>query len=1305
MPRSSRHKSSKHGSREKEYSDSEKEREKVKEKEKEKEKKESSGVKERKGREESSRAVKESAAGEKRKADVGRTGNGVDEHGGSSSKKRREKAVNDDDDRWAGGENDCGKLVKKEGSSRSGKSSRKEDGVDEGKKSGGGKSEGKHRRSERKEKGERDSGSERDRKVKDGAKSDSLSEGKARDDVVGEGSRKVVLEEDSAGKHEAANLGSIAQDDMLKSEHGKELEKRVRKKRDVHGDDDRHKGVVLDVDDKHISSKDESFTVGKYDDEIPREKYRDELDKDARRQYEKQREFEKDYRHQDDKKRDADKDDRRQDEKQRDERHPRDYTGSRSDNKYLRNDKKEKHQYDDSDHERTRHDHNHYDREQVSDERGHDSDRDKHRDHDLGRGYDRGRELVREWDRDRDLDHERDRDRYHRDCDRDRDEVLDRDEVRDCNGDRDRDLDRERDHHHDRDHHQVRDRDVRDRDRDSDRDRDKFRDGDRDREKFRDDDRGRDKFRNSDRDHVRETKNGRDWDRKDNDYGSHLKYKEDAGNRRSPDYYHDSQNKKFRGGKTDGYQNDRSRSGKVDDYHPDKSRYGRIDGDRDGEERSLSRKGPLDNVSGSKRGLSSPSSKNHSAVEKYRHATHEDGNHGDSLRDATLFPEENDKASKYCPVGKRAKFDNYPADVSTERSPVTRVLPMGSKEHSPSSTSVDRKFMNRSDTKHGLDADEAERRSVGSNAARDFSVNDDRQSRDLSWKKSLTEEYSQVESPYFQRSNQGNTSSRITGPPSFRAGADSPFLSSMQEEGRVPTPSCYRRSVDPNVARAHGNPWKGVPNWTCPLPNGFIPFPPGPNIPSQGVFPNMMPPFPSPPMFGVRPSNDMNHPGIPFMADADMFSGHMRPFGWQNMVDGSGPHFHGWDTSNSAMRDASPMFRPGHLSNGRIRETNADIWKQNGDMHPSFGPGSLTDENKPKASMDEAFSEPEPQGSLGENEAENLEKSVDSKTNFSRDKQTQSEPTDVAVANSLESPAVESTANYLDLYLSKLDISVELVQSELYDHLKSMEIERQEDIDEDNMEFALLEEPLSSEFSDPFEAIVPFPAVEDSLFQQALELYNAQSTKRFPPMALQENLDALPSTEGNGVEQISAPKDDMEKKLLPIDHEIMVHPVAAFDLDARSVSTAVNINTDETHLLNAEVQAEASPKNLILERQTLDSEIPKGPAPALSDEQEADSIPSPEVTTNSSHQSCGEISPCNPITNTEADANIVAQDECNAASSHAEDQVCVKVSGSLILPGDSVKVSEAVVMPVSDESESNFLTEHRGGSEMAKTQN
>lgn len=1285
MPRSSRHKSSKHGSREKEYSDSEKEREKVKEKEKEKEKKESSGVKEKKGREESSRAVKESVAGEKRKADVGRTGNGADEHGGSSSKKRREKVVNDDDDRWAGGENDCGEMVKKEGSWRSGKSSRKEDGVDEGKKSSGGKSEGKHRRSERKEKGERDSGSERDRKVKDGAKSESLSDGKARGDVVGEGSRKVVLEEDSAGKHEAANLGSIAQDDMPKSEHGKELEKRVRKKRDGHGDDDRHKGAVLDVDDKHISSKDESFTVGKYDDETPREKYRDELDKDAKRQDEKQREFDKDYRHQDDKKKDADKDDRRQDEKQRDERHSRDYSGSRSDDKYLRNDKKEKHHYDDRDHERTRHDHNHYDRERVPDERGHDSDRDKHRDRGLGRGYDCGRELDREWDRDRDLDHERNRDRCYRDRNRDRDhdEVRNRDEVRDYNGDRDRDLDRERDHHRDRDRHQVRERDVgHDRDRDSDRDRDKFRDGDRDRDKFRDGERDRDKFCDGDCDQVRETKNGRDWDRNDHDYGSHLKYKEDAGNRRSPDYYHDSQNEKFRGGKTDDYRNDRSRSGKVDDYHPEKSRYGRIEGDRDGEERSLSRKGPLDNVSGSKRGLSSPSSKNHTAVEKYRHATHEDGNHGESVRDATLFPEENDKASKYHPVHKRAKFDNYPGDVSTERSPVTRVLPVGSKEHSPSSTSMDRKLMNRSDKKHGLDADEAERRSAGSNAARDGSVNDDRQSRDLSWKKSLTEEYSQVESPFFQRSNQGNTSSRITGPPSFRAGADSPFSSSMLEEGRVPTPSRYRRSVDPNVARAHGNPWKGVPNWTSPLTNGFIPFPPGPNIPPQGVFPNMMPPFPSQQMFGVRPSNDMNHLGIPFMADADMFAGHMRPFGWQNMVDGSGPHFHGWDTSNSAMRDMSPMFRPGHLSNGRIRETNADIWKQNGDMHPSFGPGSLTDENKLKASMDEGFSKPDPQGSLGENDVENLEKSVDSKANFSRDKQTLSEPTDVAIVNSLESPAVESTVNYLDLYLSKLDISVELVQSELYDHLKSMEIERQEDADEDNMEFALLEEPLSLEFSDPCEAILPFPAVDDSLFQQALKLYNAQSTKRFRPMTLQENLDALPSTEGNGVEQ------KMEKKLLPIDHEITVHPVATIDLDAQLVSTAVNINADETHLLNAEVHAEASAKNLILERQTLDSGIPEAPAPALSDEQEADRIPSPEVTTNS-NQSCGAISPCNPmISNTKADANVVAQDECSAASSHAEDQVGVKVSGSLISPGDSVKVSEAVVMPVSDESES-----------------
>jgi len=171
MPRSSRHKSSKHSSREaREYSDSEKE----------------SNLKDRKGKEESGGGARVSKESEKRKVDSGKdakdlygSGNGdySEEHG--SSKRRRERAGDGVSDRWNGGEDDRTEASKKSkeskalGDLKSGSSNRRrEEGVgmygegEEGK-----KSSGKHRDSGRKE--GKEGGVEREKKSKEG-KSDRL---------------------------------------------------------------------------------------------------------------------------------------------------------------------------------------------------------------------------------------------------------------------------------------------------------------------------------------------------------------------------------------------------------------------------------------------------------------------------------------------------------------------------------------------------------------------------------------------------------------------------------------------------------------------------------------------------------------------------------------------------------------------------------------------------------------------------------------------------------------------------------------------------------------------------------------------------------------------------------------------------------------------------------------------------------------------------------------------------------------------------------------------------------------------------
>ncbi|KAI4307120.1 hypothetical protein L6164_030340 [Bauhinia variegata] len=162
MPRSSKHKSSKHSSRDtREYSDSEKD----------------SGLKDRKSKDESvTKVLKDSTSSEKRKLDskdvkgVLGSGNGeyYDEY--SSSKRRKERNNDGVGDRWNGGEDDRGEGSRKSRSLGDSKSRRRDEsavvyGESEEAKKSSGKGEGKHKDSGRKE--SREGGAEKEKKFKE----------------------------------------------------------------------------------------------------------------------------------------------------------------------------------------------------------------------------------------------------------------------------------------------------------------------------------------------------------------------------------------------------------------------------------------------------------------------------------------------------------------------------------------------------------------------------------------------------------------------------------------------------------------------------------------------------------------------------------------------------------------------------------------------------------------------------------------------------------------------------------------------------------------------------------------------------------------------------------------------------------------------------------------------------------------------------------------------------------------------------------------------------------------------------------
>lgn len=437
-----------------------------------------------------------------------------------------------------------------------------------------------------------------------------------------------------------------------------------------------------------------------------------------------------------------------------------------------------------------------------------------------------------------------------------------------------------------------------------------------------------------------------------------------------------------------------------------------------------------------------------------------------SSREVSVLSGVTEKGVKYRSMEKPVKMDDgHLGELSTERSSSSKVSPRGLVERSPSSTSIDRRYLNRTGVRRSLDIEETGRRNSVSIDARDFSTAEDRLYRDFPQEKPLLDESSQADSAYYNRTSQSNAS--LIPPPSFRAGVDSPTLAgSLEEDGRLNSTARYKRGSDAGLGRGHGNAWRGVPNWNSSVPNGFIPFQHGP---PHGSFQAMIPQFPSQPMFGVRPAMEMNHSGIHYhIPEADRFSSHLRPVGWQSMMDGSGPpHLHGWDGSNGSgpphMYGGPEWEQKRHSMNGRGWESNADLWKgQDGDMKRDLPSPSHKDDYPEQAPADDALAMKAGQRS----HTEDNHHEVQAKT--AEISSTGTSPAKEA-SDSLPKPAHEEAADHTALssddvsyfsrfYLSKLDISAELAHPELYNQCISLlDIEESTTMDEDATMDLLLE--------------------------------------------------------------------------------------------------------------------------------------------------------------------------------------------------------------------------------------------------------
>ncbi|XP_042035334.1 uncharacterized protein LOC121781696 [Salvia splendens] len=501
--------------------------------------------------------------------------------------------------------------------------------------------------------------------------------------------------------------------------------------------------------------------------------------------------------------------------------------------------------------------------------------------------------------------------------------------------------------------------------------------------------------------------------------------------------------------------------------------------------RSASRNADLELTSSHGRRWSSPPSNSHTPRDHHRSLRQDDSKYRDYNYEERIRPSTRDHAGAAGGSEKTSsqsveklgqKDDGHFGEIYAERRLKSdiRSSPLQLADKSPTS-SGDRRQFSRPDVRRSFDIEESTQRSGGSRE----------------W-----EEYNEL--AIFSSS-----SKPMLPPPLFRTGVDSPLGSGPgDDDGRGKSNLRHRRDGDPNMGnmgRIQGSPWRGVPSWPSPVANGFLPFPHGP--PPVG-FHSVMQPFPAPPMFGVRPSIELNHPGAYHMSEADRFSGPGRPMGWRNQVDDSCHPLHAWDASNVVFGDESHIYgrsdwdHSRNLPGTRSWDASGDFWKgpnRTGSMEVP----STDKENNSVRSGDEALESQSTQAAMNE------QNQVDQQADSSDVRQQIKSPKKNETVGSLEDTGdIDKMLRKDDarwhVYLSKLDISADLSEPNLLDKCKVM-IGNEHSISSDvgDSEILYIEDLEAEVVSHRLLNYVLFGSNDDSVFQKSMSLYKRQKTEHF----------------------------------------------------------------------------------------------------------------------------------------------------------------------------------------------------------------
>ncbi|CAI9771798.1 unnamed protein product [Fraxinus pennsylvanica] len=390
-----------------------------------------------------------------------------------------------------------------------------------------------------------------------------------------------------------------------------------------------------------------------------------------------------------------------------------------------------------------------------------------------------------------------------------------------------------------------------------------------------------------------------------------------------------------------------------------------------------------------------------------------------------------------------------------------------------------------------------------------------------------------VSSPFMRNGHLSDSFKSIPPSPLFKTGLDSPLiLGSAEDDSRSKSNNHNRRISNPNLGRIQGNALRGVPNWPSPLVNGFVPFPHGPPFhsamqqfpgpPIFGVRSSMELNHPSP--YNMPGADMFSGPGRPMgwrNPGDDSFPPPL--YGWDSSsaVYGEESQIYGrpdWDHSRSLPSSQGWEAR-GDFWQGPYKTARMDM--SSPDKENDFP--QIADEALVGQSIQQAQSKLTPHDK--HSESTGISQSRDGLENNA----SEAPCNNPEETNDIAKISRKDDAFLCRFYFSKLDISDDLTESELFNKCTGfLDIDQNILSDVKDSELFYMEEAVeaTAASSNKINNVSLFSATNDSVYQKAMSLYKRQK-EDFG--AMNEELIAKIESIPKSNEELNAEEDNTEK--------------------------------------------------------------------------------------------------------------------------------------------------------------------------------